>query len=335
MLNMHRPLLFYEHHKLQTMRKTLLIHILLAAVTMAYAMMPVKWNARYQAYIDRYHDIAIYEMLQHNIPASITLAQGLLESAAGESDLCRKGNNHFGIKCHDWTGPTMHHDDDAQGECFRVYDSAWQSFEDHSRFLERDRYKRLFSLRRDDYAAWARGLKECGYATNPRYAQLLIDIIRCYNLSDYDHATTYNAENIGQGVSRGRGDIAQTSVRHHAAPTNWVHDVKVNNKKRYFIARRGDTLSSIAAETGVSAKRLAKYNERYIADDLREGDIIYLQKKRSKAARAYKNVPHVVTRGQSMYDIAQMYGIRLKSLYKKNGFSPDHAIKVGDRVRVY
>jgi flagellum-specific peptidoglycan hydrolase FlgJ len=149
-----------------------------------------KWNSRYQAYIDQYKDIAIEEMLRYGIPASITLAQGLLESGAGQSTLAVKGNNHFGIKCHNgWTGPTMLKDDDRKDDCFRVYSSPYESYEDHSKFLaSSQRYRSLFSLKTTDYKGWARGLKAAGYATNPVYAQSLIDIIERYGLYQYDNA---------------------------------------------------------------------------------------------------------------------------------------------------
>lgn len=143
----------------------------------------LKWNSRYQAYIDQYKDLAIAEMLKYNIPASITLAQGLLESGAGMSELARNGNNHFGIKCHDWTGARTYHDDDANNECFRAYRDVYESYEDHSRFLARQpRYRSLFRLKRTDYKGWAKGLKKCGYATSPTYAKQLIGIIELYKL---------------------------------------------------------------------------------------------------------------------------------------------------------
>lgn len=309
--------------------------ILTLSCLAANALEPVKWNQRYQDYIDKYKDVAIYEMLSHGIPASITLAQGLLESAAGNSDLSRKGNNHFGIKCHDWTGRTMHHDDDARGECFRVYDSAFDSYEDHSRFLQRARYKKLFSLKRTDYAGWARGLKECGYATNPKYAQLLIDIIRCYNLDNFDRATAYNERNLRQ--LSGNNYIASngTQSNNNVTRTTLSHEVRMNNKNYYVVARNGDTFRTIAAEFDVSYKKIAKYNERDAKDILREGDIVYLEKKRSKADKQFKGVAHVVKRGESMYTIAQKYGIKLKSLYKMNNLSYDYDLRINDRIRVY
>lgn len=295
------------------------------------AVQPVKWNSRYQNYIDLYKDIAICEMLQHGIPASITLAQGLLESAAGESDLARKGNNHFGIKCHSWTGPTMHHDDDEQGECFRVYDSPYESFEDHSLFLKRDRYKSLFSLNRYDYAGWARGLKRCGYATNPNYANILIEIIRCYKLDELDHAKSYDRSKVHVT----KRSIVQQPTRQPSVTAPARHVVHMNNRNYYVVARQGDTFKSLGKEYNISYRKLARYNERDKRDVLSEGDIVYFEKKRTKADKLYKKVPHVVRRGESMYDIAQHYGIRLKSLYKKNKLDASYRPKVGDRLKVY
>jgi len=314
--------------------KRLSIYILLFISSLSvFALEPVKWNQRYQDYIDRYKDLAIYEMLTHQIPASITIAQGLLESAAGDSDLSRKGNNHFGIKCHGWTGQTMHHDDDLRGECFRVYDSAFDSYEDHSRFLERDRYRRLFALQTTDYVGWARGLKACGYATNPKYPQLLIDIIRCYNLDALDRATSYDASNIPARKGLQLEKPQTKYVKHEVASS--AHVVKMNNRNYYVVAREGDTFKVIAEEFGLAYRVVAKRNERDRDDVLHEGDIVYLEKKRKKADKMYKNIPHIARQGESMYDIAQSYGIRLKSLYKKNKLQPDYQLRVGDVIRVY
>lgn len=311
--------------------------LLLLSVSLS-ALPPVKWNQRYQNYIDRYKDIAIYEMLTYNIPASITLAQGLLESGAGSSELCVKGNNHFGIKCHNWTGPTMTHDDDYRGECFRVYESAFDSYEDHSHFLQRQRYQRLFMLKHTDYVGWANGLKACGYATNPRYAQSLIEIIRCYHLDQFDRATSYDVANL-QRVS-GKRDVvaavADSGGPLEPSPINgFAHNVMMNNQNYYVVAHSGDTFKSIGKEFEVSYRKLAKYNERSTKTVLAEGEIVYLEKKRSKASKEFKGKVHVVRKGESMYSIAQEYGIRLKSLYKKNGLPIDHTLYIGERLKVY
>jgi LysM repeat protein len=283
------------------------------------------WNQRYQDYIDQYKDLAIEEMLRYNIPASITLAQGLLESSAGRSELAVKGNNHFGIKCHDWSGRTVYHDDDARQECFRAYSSVIESYEDHSKFLRSGRrYAFLFMLDKTDYKGWAYGLKSAGYATNPSYANLLINIIETYGLHEYDKAHSYD-----------KFRVEHQPKNMFVSPQTGLHSIKMCNKNYYVIARRGDTFRSIGEEVGISYRRLARYNERDKNDALQDGDIIYLKKKRSKANRSFRNVPHVVKAGESMYLIAQKYGIQLKSLYKKNGLSPDYRINVGDRLRVY
>lgn len=301
-----------------------ILTLLIFTLSIAHLSAQIKWNSAYQAYIDQYKDLAIEQMLKYNIPASITLSQGLLESGAGKSWLTKSSNNHFGIKCHGWTGRRVFHDDDARGECFRAYDNPRQSFEDHSRFLAtQSRYARLFSYSRTDYKSWARGLKQCGYATNPQYASKLIQIIELYQLNKFDKATRFD----------------QFMVKHLTedglAPDGTFHVIKAYNHNYYIIARKGDTFKSLSKELCIGKRRLAKYNERYYKDELNPGDIIYLKRKRKKATKEYKNVPHVVKNGESMYSIAQKYGIRLSSLYKKNGLSPDFEIRVGDRLRVY
>ena len=285
----------------------------------------MKWNQAYQTYIDQYKDLAIEQMLRYHIPASITLAQGLFESAAGRSDLVRQGNNHFGIKCHtSWTGPTQYHDDDARGECFRVYSDAKESYEDHSRFLARQpRYAQLFALCATDYKGWARGLKQCGYATNPQYANKLIQIIELYKLHEYDKAKRFDkfmAEHSGNDQ-----------------PVNaegQLHPIHLFNENYFLYASEGDNFKSISREVGISAKKLAKYNERAKDDVLHKGDIVYMKKKRKNAPKQYKNRPHIVKNGESMYSISQKYGIRMKNLYKMNNLSPDFKIYPGARIKV-
>lgn len=311
------------------MPRTITLIIAFFVVLTANALEPTKWNARYQQYIDQYKDLAIAEMLQWNIPASITMAQGLLESGAGNSELSRKGNNHFGIKCHDWRGRTTYHDDDEKHECFRAYENVYESYEDHSRFLATSaRYKRLFSLKRTDYKGWARGLKACGYATNPRYAELLIDIIECYDLQALDRATTFSKSNIHSGSYHPSKKTSEALAQQH-------HQILMNNKKYYIVARRGDTFKSLGKEFNISARKLASYNDRDKKGTINEGDYIYLQKKRTKADKAFKNKPHIVAPGESLYDIAQHYGIRIKNLIKKNPHVLDNGLRPGDKVRVY
>lgn len=299
--------------------------IFLFSISSMASWAQMRWNQTYQLYINQYKDLAIREMLQYRIPASITLAQAVFESGAGRSRLARLGNNHFGIKCHDWTGRTIAEDDDALGECFRAYDHPLQSFEDHSKFLvNSSRYRRLFSLSMQDYRGWAHGLKACGYATNPRYAYKLIELIELYKLYVYDSARSYDHAMVEYSGNQ--------TVVNQAKP---LHPIAIFNKNYYIRARRGDTFKLIGEEIGVSYKKIAKYNERDKDDALTEGEIIFLKKKRKRAPKAFKNRPHVVKNGESLYIIAQIYGMRLASLYKLNGFTPDHTIHVGDVVRVY
>lgn len=302
--------------------RTNIIGILL--LICAPSMAQMKWNQAYQTYINQYKDLAIEQMLRYRIPASITLAQGVFESAAGRSDLVRQGNNHFGIKCHNWTGPTQYHDDDARGECFRVYMDARESYEDHSKFLARQpRYASLFSLGTTDYQGWARGLKQCGYATNPQYANKLIQIIELYKLDQYDRAKRYD-----------RFMAEHSGTDQPVNAEGLLHPIHLFNKNYYLQARQGDTFKSIGKEVGISWRKLARYNERDKHDQLSKGDIIYLKKKRKKAPKQYKKRPHVVQAGESMYTISQRYGIRLESLYKMNHLDPSFQIRVGMKLKV-
>jgi LysM repeat protein len=273
----------------------------------------ISWNKTYQDYFDTYDDIAIEQMQKYGIPASITLAQGVLESGAGRSELARKGNNHFGIKCNGWTGRKTYHDDDELQECFRAYDNAYQSYVDHSLFLKSSsRYARLFELKKTDYKGWAKGLKACGYATSPVYATRLINIIELYHLDKYDkngHLDKFQERQLELG-----------DLRH----------VYFFNDNYYVIARKGDTFRSIAQDAGISYSRLASFNERDKHDPIEEGERIWLKKKRRKAPKEYKNRPHQVRAGESMYSISQQYGIRLKNLYKINNLPPEYSIRVGD-----
>lgn len=301
------------------------ISVFLISMLFIPAKAQMKWNQQYQTYINQYKDLAIEEMEKYHIPASITLAQGLFESRAGLSDLVTHGNNHFGIKCHGWAGASVYHDDDESNECFRAYNNALESYEDHSKFISNNsRYSNLFKLDNTNYRAWAYGLKDCGYATNPQYADKLIQIIELYKLYEYDKARSYD-----------RFMAARSGNDHPSQQGQLLHPIHIYNKNYYLVARDGDTFRSIGEEVNISYRAIAKYNERDKKDVLQKGDIIYLKKKRKKADKIYKNRPHVVKAGESMYGISQQYGVRLKSLYKKNDLSPDYQIHVGDKIKVY
>lgn len=275
------------------------------------------WIQRFQNYFDKYKDVAVEQMLKYHIPASITLAQGVLESGAGNSELATKANNHFGIKCNGWTGRKSYHDDDARNECFRAYDNVYESYQDHSVFLTTSkRYSSLFQLKLTDYKGWARGLKACGYATSPTYATKLIEIIELYKLYQYDTAKDFDkfqAQQVKCGDSR---------------------QIYAFNKNYYLKARRGDTFRSLAKEVDISYRKLARYNERDKNDVLEEGEIVWLKKKQNKAPKNYKGRLHYVKNGESMYSISQLYGIKLKKLYKLNDLPQTYQIRVGDALRV-
>ena len=270
-------------------------------------------NKQYEDYIKKYRELAVEEMKKYHIPASITLAQGLLESGAGQSTLARKSNNHFGIKCgSDWNGKTVSHDDDARGECFRAYKHPKESYEDHSKFLAgRPRYASLFKLNITDYKGWARGLKKAGYATNPRYADQLIGIIEVYGLHQYDT----------------KGGLKW--MKENPNP----HQPYIANGLVYIVVRAGDSWKSISKEFNVSQSKLRKYNDLYKGYALQVGDILYLEKKNKKADK--EHIVHVLRAGESMYSISQKYGIRLKNLYKLNKMHEnDPAPKVGTILRL-
>lgn len=272
----------------------------------------------YEAYILSYYPIAVEQMHRHKIPASITLAQGLLESGAGKSTLTRKSNNHFGIKAHNnWSGKTTSTMDNGRMCEFRVYDSARDSYEDHSQFLLRPRYAALFKLETTDYKGWARGLKKAGYAEDPAYPQKLISLIERYRLYEYDG---YSKRDVSPLL--GGGDAGGFSGSRPIYTSGGLY---------YVVANTGDTFKSLAKEMGVSRRKLIKYNDLYKDYNIKAGDIIYLQKKRNKAVKEYEF--HTTTSGESLYSISQKYGIRLKNLYKMNPeYQSYTTLKVGDVV---
>lgn len=276
-------------------------------------------NSAYESYIDQYKDIAVEQMKKHKIPASITLAQGLLESGAGKSMLATRANNHFGIKCHDWTGRKIYKDDDAKNDCFRVYSSPRESFEDHSLFLQRSRYARLFSYDIKDYKAWAKGLKACGYATLPTYAERLITIIETYELYRYDSGKG--------GKNSNKKKNADTGILH-------THEPYLVNDVVCYRGMEGDDWNILSRELNVSKRKLLKYNECEDTYTQLEGMNIFIGKKKKKAAKQYKNYWHKIQEGESMYSIAQLYGIRVKYLYKMNFKDADYVPEAGDLLKV-
>jgi hypothetical protein len=262
-----------------------------------------------EQYIKTYNGIAMQEMRRYKIPASITLAQGLLESGAGQQTLARMGNNHFGIKCAGWTGKKVYKDDDLKNECFRSYSSAEESFEDHAKFLQRDRYASLFRLEITDYKGWAHGLKACGYATDPSYASKLIRIIESYELTQYDRQ-----------VVRGKSS------------SQVAHSIFRLGKLLYVVATSSDTQASLAKEFGIKKRHLRKYNEWSRDYTVRAGDIVYLQAKNSRAQKGHKT--HTVCAGESLHSIAQKYGITTRSLRRRNHLDDNYRPVVGEELRL-
>ena len=281
-------------------------------------------NANHERYINTYSQLAIQQEMKYNIPASITLAQGILESAAGTSYLAKEANNHFGIKCQtEWTGARAYKDAEIPNECFRKYTSVAHSYEDHSLFLtERSRYERLFTYRKTDYRAWAKGLQDCGYATDKGYANKLINLIERYQLYLYDDKTVQDNRRVTRPtspVTNDRGGILK-------------RDIYRTHGLIYVIVRYDDSLAQIAYDLGFKAKNLAKYNDIRVNYPLQQGDIIYLEKKKTKAVQP--NYFHVVKVGESMHSISQRYGIQVKSLYKLNKKNVNYVPEEDDLLKL-
>lgn len=294
-------------------------------------------NIFYDEYIDKHKKLAITHMKKYNVPASIILAQGLLESEAGRSSLTTKSNNHFGIKCkNDWQGERVIAADDTPNDCFRKYKNVEDSYEDHSRFLvERSRYNSLFSLDITDYKSWAKGLQKAGYATDRAYANKLIKVIEDYELYKYDR----------DGFNRDQNYSLQTLVNTKTTPppssspppsspplSKTRHTPYKTNGLVYVIAYRGDSYRAIAQEFGFNVAELCKYNEVPQNFPLEAGDIVYFEKKHKKADKPYYE--HVVRVGDSMYRISQLYGMVVENLYEMNKKDFSYVPMVGDILRL-
>jgi LysM repeat protein len=280
-------------------------------------------------YIELYKGDAIKDMMKMGVPASITLAQGILESESGNSDLALEARNHFGIKCHkEWTGETFHKDDDEKNECFRKYNSVLESFDDHSRFLrERSRYAFLFDFELSNYKKWAYGLKQAGYATNPRYAEMIINLIEKYDLSRYDNGGVKMPVN---------GVAANTVVKKSESPSaittsKNIKTTAVNkNSVPYTIAANGDSWLSVASKNDLRLWQLLKYNDCEAHTPLNDGDIIYLKPKRGNPTAPF----HIASQGESLWQISQQYGIKLKKLIRLNNFEEGVLLTEGQKIKL-
>jgi LysM repeat protein len=295
----------------------------------AYRPVASKSDSGYstEEYINKFKDLAVSEMKRTGIPASITLAQGMIESDYGHSRLAREANNYFGIKCHDdWTGPTIRHNDDRRNECFRKYRAPEESFYDHSDFLKSvPRYSFLFNIAHTDYKAWAKGLKRAGYATNPDYANMLIRKIEENNLMVFDRGYTaadtsaVNSRTIVQPVAAQDSNSAGKAST-IAGQRNFIMErasrIMEKNRIQYIIVKDGDTREKLEDEFQLLRWELPKYNELPVDFQIVPGQIIYLQPKRAKAEPGEDY--YTTVEGDTMYLISQKFGIKLKNLYEMN-----------------
>jgi LysM repeat protein len=284
-------------------------------------------NQAYLDYIEQYHHLAEKQQKEHKIPASIVLAQGLLESGAGLSPFAKESNNHFGIKCTDWTGQKIYHDDDEKGECFRKYDKVIDSYEDHASFLKtRPRYSFLFDLNPTDYEAWAKGLKKAGYATDPTYAFKLISIIEVYDLHRFDiglEAASDIKNTSTDNEIKGSMGTVKAFVNHLL--------VKVNGVK-FVTALSGDSYASIGDEFGITEERMRTYNEVNSTVELNVGARVFISMKKDKAPKHCET--HIVKEGESMHGISQDYGMKILSVYKLNKIPFTEGVKLGQELKL-
>lgn len=302
--------------------KHLFLFPFLLLATAAFAVEPeVKFTGA--DYVAKYKDDAIREMEAYDVPASITLGQGMIESSYGNSPLAKMANNHFGIKCHeDWTGETFTMNDDEPNECFRKYPTVYESYADHSKFLKgRQRYAFLFDLKITDYKGWAHGLKDAGYATDPTYADRLIQIIEQYKLYTYDKVKTVPSILVATNPPTVETPTIVSS-------TSSTHEVRMINNSRYVVVKPGDTFEKIANEFDVTVAQLHRCNDLDKNATLTPGEILFIQSKRGKSYAA----AHVVKDGETLHDISQQYGVKMKSLYKYNHLAEGAQVKVGQTI---
>lgn len=322
-----------------------------------------------EEYIYRWREIAVEHMEVYGIPASITMGQAILESGYGNGYLARVANNHFCIKCKgSWTGATITYADDNPNDCFRVYESAEDSFRDHADFLNSgSRYDFLFAYDADDYKNWAKGLKKAGYATAADYAERLIGVIERYNLHlldkkngirQYDEYLAKRADVDlqalkGSTASQGElpelpalpaaeelNDIATAYADSGIDPNNFRvtinahegYNVYLTNRAHYIVAKSGDTYESIAELFFVSARNLRRFNDEDRKAQLKEGDIVYIERK--LPSWMGEELLHVVKAGETIHDISQLYGIRLKSLTKQNSMRSNVTLAEGRTIRI-
>ncbi len=278
-------------------------------------------------YIKKYKNLAIKEMKKYHIPASIILAQGILESGNGNSRLARNGKNHFGIKCHNnWDGRTIKWNDDSKRECFRRYGSVADSYRDHSEFLSsRGHYSDLFKLHLTDYKNWAKGLQKAGYATNNKYSNLLIRIIEDNNLNALDDPQLFaNDLPVNQVLPTSEDDFEPIQLGGADRP------LYTNNGVKFIFAEEGDSFATIARDLNIYSWQIYKYNELTKDQNIQKGQMLYIEKKKRRAGQKY----HQVKSNESLYSISQLYGIQLKVLCKRNKLDIEDSISSGQQLRL-
>lgn len=291
-----------------------------------------------EQYINTYKNLAIAEMKRTGIPASITLAQGLLETESGNSDLVQKSNNHFGIKCKStWTGESVTHTDDAPNECFRKYGKPEDSYRDHSDYLSTSaRYASLFKLDAADYRGWCYGLKKCGYATNPRYPQILMSNIEKYNLQQFDSGDTSaeeeifaDAKIINQNNEIKTIAIAPVAIDEKAIDNSLKGKTSFNKLKALF-ANKGTSLLAIATKADLPLAKLLEYNDLKTDGLLPEDQWIYLERKLKEGNRDY----YIALERESLYDISQNNGVQLQALAQLNNMTETETVSKGKKIRL-
>ena len=300
-------------------------------------MMGAQTKSPQQRYIEKYSSIAVEEMHRSGIPASITLAQGILESGAGQSALATEGNNHFGIKCHNnWTGRTVRADDDARNECFRAYDNAAESFRDHSDFLRyRDRYKFLFDFDITDYKSWAYGLKQAGYATDPTYASKLIRYIEDYNLSRFDAMTLTEEEALPESPLKIEEPVPAPAGSPIAEQYRFSlsRQLYSRNGVPFVYSVEGESYRSIAKTYHLFLREILKYNDLNSDEPLSPGTVVYLQAKKKEAQKGLEKYI-VGADGETLRGICQRFAVKESAVRKLNGLDSGYTPREGDELKL-
>lgn len=314
-------------------------YLFLGLLSFFYVSQLCSQNSQYEKYIVTYKNVAIEKMKKFKIPASISLAQGILESGAGNSYLAKTANNHFGIKCYDgWKGASVRKNDDLKNECFKKYNSVSESFDDHSAFLQRARYKSLYDLSPTDYKGWAHGLKAAGYATDKTYASKLIKIIEDYKLYEYDTVKQNDASSkTNKAEQKSKTNQPVNNSQYNSQANNQLvkkqeRIVYKNNGVKFVFVIPGDNYQSLAKECNVKLNNLYKFNDSDESLKLKIGDVVYLANKKGKAEKP--NFEYVVVSGDSMHSISQKFGVKISSLYKMNKLPHGSSISVGQVLRL-